>query len=111
MKISSKFTLMALAAIITGFNAIPADAQVSAVPTQYGVRHAYQTARYSESMRRRYAPVAARYVQYVNFTRGQRTSLDRAIDAGRAAEGARRAYFTRHRGTGYDGGTRRAYSS
>lgn len=117
MKVSSKTALLAAAACLLALQAAPANAQVSSVsqvspvPTQYGVRHAYQTARYSENVRRRYAPVAIRYVQFINYSRGKRTSLDRAIEAGRTAEGARRAYYTRHRGTGFDGGTRRAYSS
>ena len=96
------FLVVALTAQLPAYCQDPAEPRV--------VRHAYQTAAYSEPFRRRCSSLTMAYLANL-AKRNRMTSIQRAIDAGRSAETTRRAYQTKHRGTGLEAGTRRAYST
>jgi len=87
-----------------------AQAQVTAASTTTPIRHAYQTASYSESFRQKCSRITNIYLENM-ARRNSRSSLIKAIEAGRAEEGARRAYYTRHHVATPDSGTRRAYQT
>jgi hypothetical protein len=106
-------TTLGLSAIAS--SSLPALSQVEPAPAQAGIRHAYQTAPYTESFRKRYASLTAQYLAAIAY-RNRRSGYAHALDAGRAAESARsesarRAYSTRHSNNSLLGGTRHAYQT
>jgi hypothetical protein len=103
--------ILAAAILFFAANLAPgAQAQVTAASATTPIRHAYQTASYSESFRQKCSRITNIYLDNM-AKRNSRSSLIKAIEAGRAEEGARRAYYTRHRVTAPDSGTRRAYQT
>jgi len=89
--------------------AAPALAQADLVTNQYGTRHAYQTAGYSNAVRLR---TSRRYLSYIAYL--DRRSHDAPTPHYYAAvrhDGVRRAYQTGRVSFKYNAGTRRAYQS
>ncbi len=111
---ASRTTAILIATVVSPL-AASAQVQAESGAAPSVIRHAYQTAAYSEKFRKHCADLASQYVQAVT-TRNKRTGVSRAVEAGRAAENARtteaarRAYNTRQHSNNL-AGTRHAYQT
>jgi hypothetical protein len=106
-----RFMSTTLAAGLAWVALLPAQGSSTDVQNQYGTRHAYQTAPYSEAMRKRFQSRASAAATILEQDRMGSYASRRTYQERVMSERARRAYQTNHKNPPADTGTRHAYET